>query len=357
LTTDAPAYDQWVAAWRGAVRSASAAVGLVELPSTELLELSPQAASWLGTERGTGMDFAVDKLDEARQIVDLLATGAIDNVVARRRLRSADGDIIDVIIYGRAVRSSGGPDLIVVELDEQALSGGAADANDAVVHLAQRFRGEEVTRPVVGALDSSWQLVHLTAGIEELLGHPVDDLMGTSIVEITHPDDLSALLFAFAEATFAGDAPLSIRLRRPDQSWQMVEAVVTATRKGDLADYTLVLAGAGEPAGTHRVDRVEELEQRLTRIAAEVAEAGLSWGIGPPADVVDERIVADLPPRQREVVSRLARGQRVPTIAREMYLSQSTVRNYLSAVFRKLGVGSQEELLTRLRRPAEEASG
>jgi DNA-binding CsgD family transcriptional regulator len=57
-----------------------------------------------------------------------------------------------------------------------------------------------------------------------------------------------------------------------------------------------------------------------------------------------------LTPRQREVVSRLAHGDLVATIARDMQLSQSTVRNHLSAAFRRVGVHSQRGLLALLGR-------
>ena len=50
-------------------------------------------------------------------------------------------------------------------------------------------------------------------------------------------------------------------------------------------------------------------------------------------------------PRQLEIASRLLQGERVATIAAEMYLSQKTVRNHLSAIFQKFGVHSQPELL------------
>jgi EAL domain-containing protein (putative c-di-GMP-specific phosphodiesterase class I)/DNA-binding CsgD family transcriptional regulator len=56
----------------------------------------------------------------------------------------------------------------------------------------------------------------------------------------------------------------------------------------------------------------------------------------------------ELPERQHEIVQRLLRGERVPTIARDLYLSQSTVRNHLCSIFRKFGVNSQEELLRLL---------
>lgn len=49
--------------------------------------------------------------------------------------------------------------------------------------------------------------------------------------------------------------------------------------------------------------------------------------------------------REQEIVTRLVNGDRVPAIARSLYLSQSTVRNQLTSVYRKLNVRSQQELL------------
>ena len=56
----------------------------------------------------------------------------------------------------------------------------------------------------------------------------------------------------------------------------------------------------------------------------------------------------ELSQRQLEILRRLLRGERVPMIARDLFLSQSTVRNHLSAIYRRLGVHSQAELLARL---------
>jgi PAS domain S-box-containing protein len=53
--------------------------------------------------------------------------------------------------------------------------------------------------------------------------------------------------------------------------------------------------------------------------------------------------------REIEVVRMLLRGDRVPVIARQLFISQSTVRNHLSSVFRKLRVNSQQELIVLLR--------
>jgi DNA-binding CsgD family transcriptional regulator len=45
---------------------------------------------------------------------------------------------------------------------------------------------------------------------------------------------------------------------------------------------------------------------------------------------------------------RLATGERVPGIARALFLSESTVRNHLTSVYRKFGVHSQNDLMSRL---------
>jgi len=53
--------------------------------------------------------------------------------------------------------------------------------------------------------------------------------------------------------------------------------------------------------------------------------------------------------RETEVLERLVAGARVPQIAEAMYLAPPTVRNHLSAIYRKLGVHSQAELVALLR--------
>jgi DNA-binding CsgD family transcriptional regulator len=92
-----------------------------------------------------------------------------------------------------------------------------------------------------------------------------------------------------------------------------------------------------------------ELESHLRRIARELAATGvLPELIGlPSATRLPE--MTGLSTREIEIVTRLVRGERVPLIAKAMFLSQSTVRNHLTSVYRKLGVGSQQELITLLR--------
>jgi DNA-binding NarL/FixJ family response regulator len=60
----------------------------------------------------------------------------------------------------------------------------------------------------------------------------------------------------------------------------------------------------------------------------------------------------DLSDRQAAIIDRLLAGARVSTIARDLHLSQGTVRNHLVALFRRYGVHSQAELVEALRRSA-----
>jgi DNA-binding CsgD family transcriptional regulator len=103
-----------------------------------------------------------------------------------------------------------------------------------------------------------------------------------------------------------------------------------ADQAGPLGEG-LVLWVALHPAGSD--DRPAVLPEVLERLGR------------PPTPVLSV-----LTPRQQEVVARLALGDDVATIASELHLSQSTVRNHLSAAFRRLGVQSQRGLLALLHR-------
>jgi DNA-binding CsgD family transcriptional regulator len=128
-------------------------------------------------------------------------------------------------------------------------------------------------------------------------------------------------------------------------------------------DALLLLEPAAEeiPVDVRREERrlaarIAGLERHLDRIGQEVGAAGIMTIVSalPPASKVPG--LAELSERQIEVVTRLLRGQRVLTIARGMFLSPSTVRNHLSTIYRKVGVGSQAELLDLLHR-ARDADG
>jgi DNA-binding CsgD family transcriptional regulator len=96
-------------------------------------------------------------------------------------------------------------------------------------------------------------------------------------------------------------------------------------------------------------ERIASLEQHLRRIAGELEGSGVVSGFGRMPDPTELPAIGELSGRQWEVLTRLLRGERVPGIAKALFVSQSTVRNHLAEIYRKLGVHSQEELLALLR--------
>jgi DNA-binding CsgD family transcriptional regulator len=56
----------------------------------------------------------------------------------------------------------------------------------------------------------------------------------------------------------------------------------------------------------------------------------------------------ELSPRERQITELIARGAGTAEIAERLHLSSHTVRDYVKAVFDKVGVSSRGELVARL---------
>lgn len=120
-----------------------------------------------------------------------------------------------------------------------------------------------------------------------------------------------------------------------------------------LASVALARARCeAERPGWERVWQQEVLAEAFGRITVEVESARRratrpqptpSRTTSPPVPV------SDLTTREREVVRLLMDNHRVPAIAEALFISQHTVRNHLKSVYRKVGVGSQTELIERVR--------
>lgn len=103
--------------------------------------------------------------------------------------------------------------------------------------------------------------------------------------------------------------------------------------------------------------RVEQAirEKRLRRdadrtmAALEAQEASAAAPPLPPPTAHTEARLAELSPREQEVLRHLLEGYRVGTIARKLFISPHTVRNHLKKIFAKLDVRSQTELMETLK--------
>jgi DNA-binding NarL/FixJ family response regulator len=120
------------------------------------------------------------------------------------------------------------------------------------------------------------------------------------------------------------------------------DAVVAAMRAGARG---YVVKGAGR---RDLVDSVRAVASGGAVFSPEVADrlAGYFTGL---AAVPGREVFPQLSEREREVLELLARGHDNRGIARELYLSDKTVRNYVSNLLAKLEVETRSEAVIRAR--------
>ncbi|HLX88098.1 MAG TPA: LuxR C-terminal-related transcriptional regulator [Acidimicrobiales bacterium] len=208
--------------------------------------------------------------------------------------------------------------------------------------------GSTGTAPVVvGVLDAKWRVQRVSADVAGLLGYEPAECTGTDVFEAVHPDDSATLMVRLGQAMESQRAErLRLRLWHKRDGWSPTSILLSPLAPEDPFPLGFVATSAELAPERDLEDRVAVLELRLHNIAAEVQAAGIY------SESVVRGVSArarELSARQHEILSRLAAGQRVATIARDLGVSASTVRNHLSQIFRKLGVRSQAELLEALR--------
>jgi DNA-binding CsgD family transcriptional regulator len=265
-------------------------------------------------------------------------------------VRRSDGATVRGHIWVRALPSPSKDAALVVFLPEST-DGLGVELGDAV-RPAMRLPLHEPV--VVGSFDAGTRITQVSADVKKL-GRAPEDILGTALVDLVDPDDVSTLLSALGRAV-TSDAGVGVRLHiRRDDETVPVRLVVTPVQQRSGTRFGFVLTRDPSPDGdavddaTRDHDRVAELEQHLWRIASEVQAAGVVDGLHRMPDQQELPGLSELSTRQWQVLSALMRGERVPDIARSMHVSQSTVRNHLAKIFRTLGVHSQSELLALLR--------
>jgi len=102
------------------------------------------------------------------------------------------------------------------------------------------------------------------------------------------------------------------------------------------------------------IERLQSLHPRAARGAGDAGREGVepapaaAASTQGPAQTVTQKIEERLSQREREILRAVSSGQRVASIASLLGISPHTVRNHLKAIFRKVGVHSQVELLGHL---------
>jgi DNA-binding NarL/FixJ family response regulator len=164
---------------------------------------------------------------------------------------------------------------------------------------------------------------------------------------VTHRVDLVAMDVALREGGDGVEATRRIVRARPEA------LVLIVTMSDDEA-----VVGRALRAGARGYVLKDSDPQTLVEALHTVASGGfvLGPGVGPSLVQVgedrrrpDDGPLARLTPRERELLAGLAAGDSNARIARHLGISEKTVRNSMSSVFAKLGVGDrvQAALLAR----------
>ena len=206
--------------------------------------------------------------------------------------------------------------------------------------------GYEPVKFAIGIMDRSGVVTSVSNDLDEVIGVDADDFIGRQLL----PADKQALWMRFFSAPpsqrgCAMSLPFPPPSRHPFASH--LQCLLVCLAGSDSICFII----SQEPPQyiPFESSRTAELEQHLVRIAHEVQASGVIGSMNALPDPLRFPQLRALNSKQWDVLTRLLRGDRVPAIAKEMYLSQSAVRNHLSEVFRRFDVHSQSELLALLR--------
>lgn len=320
-------------------------IAVIDLREGRVLAMSARMRALVRVDPAMGdcMDLhtLLENLANLTELLNLLRDGSIDGYQALRRLKGDERPLQAwswVSVSEHCTR-------------QQALWVIAPVGEDAGRYLAEPSPTawpDRVSGIVVGTLEPEWRIERVSIDAAPILGYRPPDVVGSSLVELVHPDDVGALVSGAAHSVVDRAAVgIGLRLRRASGEWLQAQVILTLLA-GRTVRFGFALAVPARPEVTEPM-RVTELERRLWRIAREVEDAGIAAGFDAVPDERALPALGGLAPRQGEVLSRLLRGERVPTIAEHMYVSQSTVRNHLAEIYRRLGVHSQHELLELVR--------
>ena len=131
-------------------------------------------------------------------------------------------------------------------------------------------------------------------------------------------------------------ATLRMHVRDGDANWRDVWCMVVAMCQHSPPRLGLAIAAMSE----FGLELTSELHRQLAVLGGDVLDGMDQLRSQMPS--------GNFSTRQWEILTRLVRGERVEDIAADLYLSPSTVRNHLAAIYKKFGVHSQTQLLAKL---------
>jgi PAS domain S-box-containing protein len=308
--------------------------GIVRLANTAAAEI-------LGLELDEVVGKSVLELASPAEDIERTLTdfneGRFVGVHTHRNIHVRGGEDRRVFVTSRAIEVDGRVGGVTAVVPDAETAGLGRDPRRTWLDLV----------PVaVGGTDGDWVIVTISREIQDLIDRTSSDVKGRRLLELVDPADVNELRGSGAEQDEPRALP-HVRFLLPSGDGTEV-CVLLAPLAAPSKGVRFALVGHIESYFPQQQDRIAELELRLRRIGAEVRAAGLIDSASTSA-FRDRPEIAELSTRQWEILSRLLEGARVSTIASELKISESTVRNHLSTIFQRFEVHSQAELIEKLR--------
>jgi PAS domain S-box-containing protein len=345
--------------WQEVVERSQIPLLLIQISTRRIIGKSKPAEALVGSIDSV-YGLTGDR-EQSRKRLDLLDHKVIDGYQFHADLIDPTGATFSADFDVQRVGAQGAEDLAIVMVSShtRARSG---DRAAALAALRGALSSAELSSPLlVGTVDQDWRISRVSNDVAELLGLDPTSLIGRPFTSWVDRADLGNLLIAMGRAFEDGESvTVLIRVRREDGAWVPLTAIIIPLAGRAPPEFAFIARPSRDAPDSERqntaAERLAALEDRLWRIALELRAAGIVQKVRHMPDLSGLPRINELSARQLEVLTRLLDGERVPDIATEMFISPSTVRNHLAAIYRKVGVHSQAELLAFVRNLNEASS-
>jgi DNA-binding CsgD family transcriptional regulator len=308
---------------------------LLAVPSERVLAASPVAQRLLSPDGSplVGRNLEDFTVDEPTGALELMGAGLLDGYEARRSV-IRDGRPVPMTVWIRAADPHGDRRFALAFLLPDPAALGEA---------LQRPEGT-TAQLVVGSTDPHLIVDRISADVAALLGHDAVDVIGQSLFRLVAPPDVAGVLRALAQSSATGlGTSLAVRVQMFGSEVHRCQLVALPMKPTPSFAFAFLDAHFSADALVSALGMSQALWQFDEGVRSATASRLAAGHRAVPG-------LSRLSGRELEIVTRLMNGDRVPAIAESLFLSPSTVRNHLSAVFRKLRVHSQQELVHLLRR-------
>jgi DNA-binding CsgD family transcriptional regulator len=316
---------------------------LLEMPSQRVVASSLAASRLLDPRGATVLGRTLEEFtaDSPTGSLDLFSQGRLDGVEAFRTLRRPDGADLRVRMWFRRFDHQPPARFVIVVI-----------IADQLLPLPPSSRKERRDAAVVGMADTGLVVERISSDAEALFGRPASALLGRSLISLVAEHDVPSCLSALEEAsTSQAGVTLYLELRTAytgdDASSSAIgcEVLILPLQPSPSCAFVLLPT----PVTMPRTHLSTDLATILRRVGAAAGIADVARRLPNIKTGRDVPGLDRLTTREYDLLTRLLQGDRVPAIAVDLFLTQSTIRSHLASIFRKLDVTSQQKLLDLFR--------